>query len=90
MVLMAGGTRAMRQPRAITAGQGHHWFGYYDKLQFDPAGRRVLGMRTDTPNRSPEPSDVIQLGVIDLADDRWTQVGESRSWCWQQGWRSIL
>ena len=25
--------------RAITRGPKRHWFGYYDKLQFDPGGR---------------------------------------------------
>ena len=30
--------------RAITRGPKFHWFGYYDKLQFDPTGRYVLGM----------------------------------------------
>src|SRR5688500_11625242 len=33
--------------RRITRGPGFHWFGYYDKLQFDPAGRLVLGMRVE-------------------------------------------
>ena len=29
--------------RAVTRGPGFHWFGYYDKLQFDPSGRYILG-----------------------------------------------
>ena len=29
--------------RAITKGPQYHWFGYYDKLQFDPTSRYVLG-----------------------------------------------
>jgi len=33
--------------RAITRGPKYHWFGYYDKLQFDPTGRCVLGMEVD-------------------------------------------
>jgi hypothetical protein len=33
-----------RPPRAITRGPRHHWFGYHDKLQFDPLGRLALGM----------------------------------------------
>jgi hypothetical protein len=28
--------------RVITQGPKHHWFGYYDKLQFDPSNRYVL------------------------------------------------
>ena len=33
--------------RAITRGPTHHWFGYYDKLEFDPSSRYVLGNAVD-------------------------------------------
>ncbi len=72
--------------RPITSGPKHHWFGYYDKLQFDPSNRYVLGMEVDFEHRSPTPGDVISVGMIDLADgDRWIELGETRAWCWQQG-----
>ncbi|MCA9177149.1 MAG: hypothetical protein KDB14_21820 [Planctomycetales bacterium] len=72
--------------RAITRGPRKHWFGYYDKLQFDPAGRYVLGMAVDFEHRSPEADDVIEVGMVDLHDgDRWIRLGESRAWNWQQG-----
>ena len=72
--------------RAITRGPKYHWFGYYDKLQFDPTGRYVLGMEVDFEHRSPTADDVIGIGMVDLADgDRWIELGQSRSWCWQQG-----
>ncbi len=72
--------------RALTRGPGFHWFGYYDKLEFDPSSRYVLGMRVDFEHRSPKPDDVIQLGIIDTQDsDKWIGLGESRAWCWQQG-----
>jgi len=76
----------MPEARAITSGPTHHWFGYYDKLQLDPAGRRALGMEVDFEHRSPTDTDIIGIGVVELDDgDRWTRLGESRSWCWQQG-----
>ena len=79
----------MSQPidvRPITSGPRYHWFGYYDKLQFDPANRHVLGMEVDFEDRSPQPDDVIEIGMVDLADgDRWIELGETRAWCWQQG-----
>ena len=34
------------QVRQITKGPGFHWFGYYDKLQFDPAGRSSIATGT--------------------------------------------
>lgn len=72
--------------RAITHGPKFHWFGYYDKLQFDPTGRYVLSNQVDFEHRSPKPDDVIQVGMVDLQDnDRWIELGESRAWCWQQG-----
>jgi hypothetical protein len=74
------------QPRPITAGPSYHWFGYYDKLQFDPSGRYLLGMEVDFEHRSPRPDDVIKIGIIDLVDgNRWIELGESRAWGWQQG-----
>jgi hypothetical protein len=72
--------------RAITEGSEAHWFAYYDKHQFDPGNRYVLGMRVGFEGRSPTPDDVIYLGMIDLEDgDRWIPLGESRAWGWQQG-----
>ncbi len=72
--------------RRITAGPKFHWFGYYDKLQFDPTGRYVLGNQVDFEHRSPKADDVIRVGMIDLHDsDRWTELGTSRAWNWQQG-----
>ncbi len=72
--------------RTITRGPKFHWFGYYDKLQFDPSCRYVLGMEVDFEHRSPKPDDVIKIGMVDLKDnDRWIELGQSRSWCWQQG-----
>ena len=72
--------------RTITRGPKHHWFGYYDKLQFDPSGRYALGMEVDFEHRAPKPDDVIRIGMVDLQDDdRWIELGESSAWCWQQG-----
>ena len=72
--------------RQITRGPKFHWFGYYDKLEFDPSGRYVLGMEADFEHRSPRPDDVIKIGMVDLRDgDRWVELGTSSAWCWQQG-----
>jgi len=79
-------TEKLPPVRAITRGPKHHWFSYYDKLQFDVSGRYVLGMEVDFERRSPRPDDVIKIGMVDLADgDRWIELDQSRAWCWQQG-----
>jgi hypothetical protein len=72
--------------RALTRGPRFHWFGYYDKWQFDPASRFALGMEVGFEHRLPGPSDPVRLGMVDTADrDRWVELGESSAWCWQQG-----
>lgn len=79
-------TEQLPPMRAITRGPKHHWFGYYDKLQFDPSCRFVLGMEVDFEHRSPLPEDEIKVGMIDLEDgDRWIELGSTKAWCWQQG-----
>lgn len=80
------GSENLPPVRAITHGPKFHWFGYYDKLEFDPTGRYVLGMEVDFEHRSPRPDDVIRIGIVDLQDkNRWIELGESRAWGWQQG-----
>ncbi len=72
--------------RTITRGPRHHWFGYYDKLQFDPTDRFVLGNEVTFEHRTPRPDDVIRVGMVDLEkDDAWIELGASRAWGWQQG-----
>ena len=72
--------------RAITTGPGYHWFGYYDKLQFDPGSRYVLATAVDFEHRAPRPGDEIRIGMIDLEDgDAWRPLGTTSAWCWQQG-----
>ena len=72
--------------RQITRGPKHHWFGYYDKLQFDPSSRFVLGMQVDFEHRSPKADDQIEIGMVDLQkNDSWVKLGKSSAWCWQQG-----
>lgn len=82
----ASASKALPPVRVVTKGPRHHWFGYYDKLQFDPTGRFLLGMAVDFEHRSPKPDDVIEIGMVDLQDnDRWIKLGTSQAWCWQQG-----
>jgi hypothetical protein len=72
--------------RAVTGSPGYHWFGYYDKEQFDGTGRYLLGMEAHFQHHRPRPDDSITIGMIDLLDgDRWLPLGQSRAWCWQSG-----
>jgi hypothetical protein len=72
--------------RTITHGPKHHWFAYYDKLQFDPSSRYCLGNAVDFEHRSPTADDKIDVGMVDLKDgDKWIRLGTSNAWGWQQG-----
>ncbi len=84
--LAAGQHEEYPPVRTVTRGPKHHWLGYYDKLQFDPTQRYLLGMEAGFEHRSPTPEDVIKIGMVDLEDgDRWTELDDTRAWCWQQG-----
>ncbi len=65
--------------RAITRGPLNHWFGYYDKREFDPTNRFVLSNETSFEGRGPTGDDVIKVGYVDTqADDAWHEIGSSR------------
>ncbi len=73
---------------AVTRGPKHHFFGYYDMLQWDATGRYMLGLETTFMDRSPEPEDPAVIGLIDTEDDcRWEPLAETHAWNWQQSTR---
>ena len=72
--------------RTITRGPRHHWFAYYDKLQFSPDDRYVLSNEVDFEHRTPTADDRIRVGMVDTANnDEWIELGSSLAWGWQQG-----
>lgn len=72
--------------RQLTKGPKYHWFGYYDKLQFDPTGRYILGMQVGFEGRSPKSEDELRIGMVDTAEnDKWIELGKTTAWGWQQG-----
>ena len=72
--------------RSITRGPANHWFGYYDKREFDPSGRYVLANETSFEGRPPTGDDSINVGYVDTQnEDKWCPLGTSRAWGWQQG-----
>src|SRR4051812_13697334 len=80
------GAEKLPPVRAITKPPGFHWFGYYDKLQFDPSSRYVLGMQGSFEHRMPTAGDKVRVGMVDTGEgDRWIDLGESHSWSWHQG-----
>jgi hypothetical protein len=85
-VLQGADAPVLPPTRMITKGPGFHWFGYYDKLQFDPTNRFVLSNKVGFEHRSPVADDEIEVGMVDLQEnDRWIPLGKTKAWCWQQG-----
>jgi hypothetical protein len=83
---LAGANETLVPTRAITSGPRHHWFGYYDKREFDPANRYVLSNEVAFEGRTPAADDVIRVGMVDTRQgDKWIELGQSRAWGWQQG-----
>lgn len=71
---------------AVTSGPLHHFFGYYDKMQWDATGRYLLGLEVPFADRSPNPDDKATIGIIDLqANNRFEPLAETTAWNWQQG-----
>ena len=48
--------------RPVTHGPEYHWFGYYDKREFDPTNRYVLANQTSFEGRGPTGNDTIKVG----------------------------
>ncbi|MBE7558858.1 hypothetical protein HS125_07875 [bacterium] len=72
--------------RQITSPDRSHWFGYYDKDQFDAADRYVLGQAVELDDRMPAATESVELGMVDTRNgDRWIPLGRTLAWCWQQG-----
>lgn len=72
--------------KALTQGPPFHWFGYYDKLEFDPTDRYMLTNQISFEGRTPAPDDEIKVGMIDTKDgNKWTELGTTTAWGWQQG-----
>jgi len=89
------GTRAMQAGKRwdmieavpLTKPPGSHWFGYYDKWQFDRSGTRILGQRSSFDLRMPKAGDEIEIGLVDLtqAEMPWQRLGNTKAWHWQAG-----
>jgi len=65
---------------------GHHFFGYYDKTNWDRSGRYLLGHRVPFMDAGLTPTLAADIGYFDLQDgDTFHRVDETRAWNWQMG-----
>jgi hypothetical protein len=67
---------------------GFTGFWFFGCQQFDATDRYALAMTVDFADRQVTKEDVANIGYFDLQQGaRWTQVGTTTAWNWQQGCR---
>lgn len=61
------------------------FFGYYDLPQISEDGTKMLVMKV---NRGASTiTDYAEIYYINLVDNSWHYISQTRAWCWQQGCR---
>jgi len=72
--------------RKVGLGEKHHFFGYYNKSNWDRSGEKILAQAVPWANQNLSATNVAQVGYFDLKDgDRFHVVGETTAWNWQMG-----
>lgn len=72
--------------RRVGDGSQHHFFGYYNKSNWDKTNRLVAGQRTPWMDQVLTPDARATIGYFDTGDgDRFHAVGETGAWNWQMG-----
>jgi hypothetical protein len=65
----------------------HHFFGYYNKSNWDPSGKLLLAHEVPWRDQYLTPDLTAKVGFFDVAqgDGVFHAVGETRTWNWQMG-----
>ena len=72
--------------RRLGDGRQHHFFGYYNKSNWDRSNRLIAGQRTPAMDQYLRPDAKATIGYFDTLDgDRFHAVGETGAWNWQMG-----
>lgn len=72
--------------RRVGDGSQHHFFGYYNKSNWDKDNRLLLAQRTPWMDQYLTPEVKATVGYFDIGDgDRFHAVGETGAWNWQMG-----
>ena len=76
----------MAQMKRVGHNGQHHFFGYYNKSNWDPNGRLLLSHEVPWRDAYLTPDLVAKVGYFDLEKgDGFHAVGETRTWNWQMG-----
>ncbi|MBE0537354.1 MAG: hypothetical protein IH624_16950 [Phycisphaerae bacterium] len=72
----------------ISGANGYTGFWFFGIEQFDPTDRYALAMTVHFKDRAVREDDVADVGFFDLQNaNKWTQIGTTTAWNWQQGCR---
>jgi len=72
--------------RQVGDGQQHHFFGYYNKTNWDASGRYLLAQQVPYKDVRLAPDCLAAIGYFDLEHgQRFHRVSETRAWNWQMG-----
>lgn len=72
--------------RRVGKDAGHHFFGYYDKTNWNFDDSRLLGHRVAAMNFDLQTDSMAEVGYYDLHDrDTFHVCGRTTAWNWQMG-----
>ena len=72
--------------RRVGNGASHHFFGYYNKSNWDSSGRYLLSNRVQMMTADLTGKELSEVGFFDLKDDdRFITIGHTTTWNWQMG-----
>lgn len=72
--------------RRVGDASAHHFFGYYNKSNFDREDKRLLAQRVDHFTGDITGRETATLGYFDLeANDQFHAIGQTTTWNWQMG-----
>ena len=65
----------------------HHFFGYYNKTNWDPSGRYLLAQEVPWRDQYLTPDLYAKVGYFDMSKDDgvFHPIGETATWNWQMG-----
>lgn len=74
---------------SVTPNDGkHYWFGYYDVCPWNQDQTRMLGLRADFMDHSPEPDEIAEIVLINPEmPENPQKISTTLAWNWQMSSR---
>jgi hypothetical protein len=71
--------------RTLTAGPKHHFFGYYGIPPWNKSEKYLVCLESDHQDHLPKPEEAGRIGIVEAKTGKFTQVGTTHAWNFQQG-----